>query len=105
MDANIPINAMVMGYVAKAFGDLPEIAFHLMRPNLTKNATALTCLLLISLLFQIFVGGFVSFIDITKKRHTLKYTVLSKLMNLLGFLTAILTDSQAVMEKLGYKFI
>ena len=40
MDANIPINAMVMGYVAKAFGDMPEIAFNLMRPDLTKNATA-----------------------------------------------------------------
>ncbi|EFX62747.1 hypothetical protein DAPPUDRAFT_336499 [Daphnia pulex] len=24
MDANIPVNAMVMGYVAKAFGYLPE---------------------------------------------------------------------------------
>jgi hypothetical protein len=30
VDANIPINAMVMGYVAKAFGDLPEIAINLM---------------------------------------------------------------------------
>jgi hypothetical protein len=51
---------MVMGYVAKAFEDLPELAFNLMRENLTKNAT--TCLLLASLVFQIFIEGFVYFI-------------------------------------------
>jgi hypothetical protein len=63
---------MVMGYVAKAFGDLPEIAINLMWPDLKKNATALTCFLLISLLLQIFVGGFVYLIDVTKEQHTLK---------------------------------
>jgi hypothetical protein len=102
MDANIPVNAMVMGYVAKAFGYLPEIAINLMRPDLTKNATALTCLLLISLLLQIVVGGFVYFIDITKEQHTLKYKVLSNLMNLLGFITAFFTATLAIMEKHGY---
>jgi hypothetical protein len=100
--ANIPINAMVMGYVAKAFGDLLEIAINLMRPDLTKNATALTCLLLISLLLQIVVGGFVYFIDITKEQHTLKYKVLSNLMNLLGFINAFFTATLAIMEKHGY---
>jgi hypothetical protein len=101
VDANIPINAMVMGYVAKAFGDMPEIAFNLMRPDLTKNATALTCLLLIFLILQIFVGGFVYFIDVTKEQHTLKYKVLSNLMNFLGLITAFFTATLAIMEKMA----
>jgi hypothetical protein len=101
VDANIPINAMAMGYVAKAFGDMPEIAFNLMRPDLTKNATALTCLLLIFLILQIFVGGFVYFIDVTKEQHTLKYKVLSNLMNFLGLITAFFTATLAIMEKMA----
>jgi hypothetical protein len=94
-----------MGYVAKAFGDLLEIAINLMRPDLTKNATALTCLLLISLLLQIVVGGFVYFIDVTKEQQTLKYKVLSNLMNLLGFITAFFTATLAIMEKFGYMLV
>jgi hypothetical protein len=77
-----------MGYVAKAFEDLPELAFNLMRENLTKNVT--TCLLLASLVFQIFIEGFVYFILITKSCHKFKYKVLSNLMNLFGFITVFL---------------
>jgi hypothetical protein len=105
MDANILVNAMAMGYVAKAFGYLPEIAFNHIRPNLTKNATALTCLLLVSLIFQIFIGGFVYYMDINKDCHTFKYKVLSNMMNLFGFITGFLTATLTIMEKFGCMFV